>query len=114
MSIDFSEVSDRLKAESNHLARYYELVEAKLKTAAIGLEAWVDLGPGLEIGYAKCAGKWQLSLRRGKSFQEPLCSTSRIVRMLAVSKIPELEAALLRSAGEHADEIQRILEGLLP
>jgi hypothetical protein len=111
MSVNFSEVSDKLNTVSDHMTSYYATVEARIEQASLGVDAWVPLLPGVELGYAKCGGAWQLCIRRNESFVEPLHNTTRTMRMLAVSKVNALEHKLVQNADELADKIQSILEG---
>ena len=109
MSVDLTEVSAKLNLASDCMTRYYAGVESRLRTASLGVEGYVKLTADTELGYADCRGRWQLVLRRNTTFVEPLCNSSRNMRMLCVPKISVLEEHLLELAEELADNIQCLL-----
>ena len=107
---DLRDVSKRLNAASDHLTRCYALEEEKLRAANLGLEVWVPFTKDCEIGYAKCGGTWQLAIRHTGQFVSPLHNESRIIRMLGVKALPDIEAQLCVEAEVLAAKIEAELE----
>jgi hypothetical protein len=106
MMHDLQVVSKRVNEASNRLTRHYALEEEKLRTANLGVEAWVPFRKNYEIGYAKCNGNWQLAVRHSEQFVFPLCNESRVIRMLGIKALPDIEAALCVEAEMLAKQLE--------
>jgi hypothetical protein len=104
----------RLNAASDEIAQPISSVEATIKGLNLGLAAWTKIDGGLdgdtgqywrlEIGYAKCSGKWGIVLRTvdgdvGSPEDDVelwlFNDAPRTLRLQAIEKLPELLVELL-------------------
>jgi hypothetical protein len=127
-----SVVASSLNSASDELTKVVGILDAALQKLNIGLSAWInytnreteqpDEIDEDQIGYCKINGKWGIGLRRvwGNvqtdfyDYEGPWLfnDSPREMRLNSVDKIPELIAALNKTASEMTKKVQEKTKGV--
>jgi len=127
-----SVVASSLNSASDELTKVVGILDAALQKLNIGLSAWInytnreteqpDEIDEDQIGYCKINGKWGIGLRRvwGNvqtdfyDYEGPWLfnDSPREMRLNSVDKIPELIAALNKTASEMTKKVQEKTQGV--
>jgi len=133
-----SSAASELNAVSDELGKFVGALDAALKRLNLGIATWIRLdsredGSGnyikRDVGYAKLAGRWGISLRAMTgNHNTPDVSTveewlfndaPRALRLESVEKLPDLFDGLVKEADDatrrirsRSSKIQQLAEGL--
>lgn len=112
----------RLGHLSGELNKRIATVEAKLKSLNLGIEVWIQMGPGgNHLGYGKVNGEWRLLWMRAPTPVEMVEGTSpdirvlkdeapRVERIAALGWIPGLMNELRHRAENLIDKLTEALQ----
>jgi len=120
----FPAAASNLNNATDKLGKSVGRIEAVLKKYSLGVPTWVtfngspDTTPSYyheDLGYTKISGKWGIAIRtvsgdlRSDEGDRVECylfnDAPRLLRVLAISKIPDLLAALLESAAAMSKDL---------
>lgn len=101
-------LANQLDDATDGLNDMLSAVEAHLIVLHLGVRASVSIDTGVELEFGKYDKKWLLAISwpRSSSGAAPLTSTSRELRLLAASKLPELIVALVAEAKRQNDLVR--------
>jgi hypothetical protein len=101
-------LSTRLYEDTDALTEGIRLVEDVLRRLSLGVEAWIPLDGDWDLGYAKYESSWRLVVL-SKSDELLLEHASRVRRLAALEKLPELFDALTEEVRDTTERIKKAL-----